>query len=216
MKKVFWVFLWFSIILLSGCTYSKQEERLKILPGFSYIDNTRFYVIVYKKIYQRPTGISTFPNGGVQKVNNQILYFFMCDIDKKSCVETGKFSKNDLIDAGILEAKYNLHLMGSDPIDIYVPKSDELQKIYTIFTADIDKGTLHFVVENNLKNKTVSFGRYTVLPKNIRKSIKVNYKLSIYSDIIKIAPKSSSYKSYKTIFELDHNSSKIDLKYVLN
>jgi hypothetical protein len=83
MKKVLCVFSLFLIVLLSGCTYSQQKARAVILPSFLYVDDSHFYIIVYKKIYQSPTGISTFPNGGIQKINNQILYFFMCDVNKK-------------------------------------------------------------------------------------------------------------------------------------
>jgi hypothetical protein len=106
--------------------------------------------------------------------------------------------------------------MGSSPVEIYMSDGKTPLNIYTVYMADIKKSTLKFIIKNNLKKRSVSLYGYDSLPKNIKRNTKVNYKLSIYSDLIKIAPKNASYKSYKTIFELDHKDSKIDLKYVLN
>ena len=200
-------------VLLSGCTYSKPKTRVRILPVYLYLNNSSFFTIVYKEVYQKPSGIATFPNGGKIKINSQILYFYLCNKKEKVCKQTGKFSKKDLTDKVLLEDKYNINLYSSDPILLYTDKLKNIENIYMVLESQVKNGILKWKLKNNIASNQVNI--IQEFPKKLYRNsdIKVNYKLSIYPRKIKIAQKNTTFKEYKTIFVLDENSSKIVSKH---
>ena len=53
-----------SAVLLAACTYAPPEERIRILQVIRVGDARRAIAVVQHEEVRRPTGLSTFPDGG--------------------------------------------------------------------------------------------------------------------------------------------------------
>ncbi len=74
----------FSILFTAGCTYGPERSVISIGNAVAKPYSHELAVAVDYSRVQDPTGINTFPNGGVQKVTSLEARIYLVDIDKKS------------------------------------------------------------------------------------------------------------------------------------
>ncbi len=79
-KYVFTLFILCLVCLLGACTYGPPKTRYMIEDSARKPDSYQAVVIVYKETTRPPTGISTFPNGGVSKLISSSVSFYLINI----------------------------------------------------------------------------------------------------------------------------------------
>lgn len=96
-----------ALVLVAGCTYgppteSANIENVAVRPG-----TYQFAVAVRYAQFQQPTGINTFPNGGVTRFLEQIAIVYLVDMSKDEVVEVARINAPEQ-----LRTSFGVHLSG--------------------------------------------------------------------------------------------------------
>lgn len=96
-----------ALMLVAGCTYGPPEERATIRDVAVRPGTYQFAVAVRYAKFQNPTGINTFPNGGVSRFLEQVAIVYLVDVPKKMVVQIARIKVPEQ-----LKTSFDVHLAG--------------------------------------------------------------------------------------------------------
>jgi hypothetical protein len=96
-----------ALMLVAGCTYGPPEERANIRNVAVRPGTYQFAVAVRHAKFQNPTGINTFPNGGVNRFLEQVAIVYLVDVSKNDVVEIARIKAPEQ-----LKTSFDVHLAG--------------------------------------------------------------------------------------------------------
>jgi len=70
-------------LLIASCTYGPAKTNYVIEAAARKPNSYQAIAIVYKRAFLPPTGISTFPNGGVDKLLSSSISFYLIDMQAR-------------------------------------------------------------------------------------------------------------------------------------
>jgi hypothetical protein len=70
-------------LFIASCTYGPAETNYVIEAAARKPNSYQAIAVVYKRTFLPPTGISTFPNGGVDKLLSSSVSFYLIDMQAR-------------------------------------------------------------------------------------------------------------------------------------
>ena len=67
--------------MATGCTYGPVEERATVEQIVRLGDSYRAIAVIRHSVFQQPTGLSTFPDGGRWRFHEQRAFEFLLDVE---------------------------------------------------------------------------------------------------------------------------------------
>ena len=86
--------------LLTSCTYGPSKIRTTIENARAKPDSHSIAVSVTYRQFRDPTGVNTFPNGGVAKILDEKAKIYLCDIDTLKVRRVACVSPADRVRSG--------------------------------------------------------------------------------------------------------------------
>ncbi|MDT8437314.1 MAG: hypothetical protein RRA92_11240 [Gemmatimonadota bacterium] len=75
-----------AVLAAASCTYGPVEEEARVTHLIRLGDSHRAVVVIQQEVFRRPTGISTFPDGGIPRFLERRTFQFLIDASERSAV----------------------------------------------------------------------------------------------------------------------------------
>ena len=96
-----------ALLHVAGCTYAPPEERATIRNVAVRPGTYQFATAVRYARFQNPTGINTFPDGGVSRFLEQVAIVYLVDVSDNEVVEVARIKAPEQ-----LKTSFDVHLAG--------------------------------------------------------------------------------------------------------